>query len=49
MTTAIIGLGNIGSQVALNLMAGGQNVIDDLHEFGKLGKLGTAKQAAELV
>ena len=27
MKTAIIGLGNIGSQVALNLMAGGQKVI----------------------
>jgi 8-hydroxy-5-deazaflavin:NADPH oxidoreductase len=27
MTTAIIGLGNIGTQVALNLMAGGQAVI----------------------
>ena len=27
MKTAIIGLGNIGSQVARNLMAGGQNVI----------------------
>lgn len=27
MTTAIIGLGNIGKQVALNLIAGGQHVI----------------------
>ena len=27
MTTAIIGLGNIGTQVALNLMVGGQHVI----------------------
>jgi Trk K+ transport system NAD-binding subunit len=27
MKTAIIGLGNIGNQVALNLIAGGQQVI----------------------
>ena len=27
MTTAIIGLGNIGSRVASNLVAGGENVI----------------------
>ena len=27
MKTAIIGLGNIGKQVALNLIAGGQNLI----------------------
>jgi len=56
MKTAIIGLGNIGKQVALNLIAGGENLIVADHgatkaaEFGKAsgGKARAASVAAAI-
>jgi 8-hydroxy-5-deazaflavin:NADPH oxidoreductase len=42
MKTAIIGLGNIGKQVALNLIAGGQSVIVADHGASKATDLSTA-------
>jgi 8-hydroxy-5-deazaflavin:NADPH oxidoreductase len=51
MNTAIIGLGNIGRQVALNLIAGGQRVIVADHGLNKASELadasnGTARAAS---
>ena len=41
MNTAIIGLGNIGSQLAKNLTAGGENVIVADRTLAKAEKLAT--------
>jgi 8-hydroxy-5-deazaflavin:NADPH oxidoreductase len=52
MKTAIIGLGNIGKQIALNLMAGGQSVIVADHGPAKardLAKASTGKARAASV